>query len=451
MAGREMRKLIECVPNFSEGRDRRTVEAIRDAIASTPGARLLRWEMDPDHNRSVMTFVGTPEAVSSAAFAAIRKAAELIDLSAHAGEHPRIGAADVVPFVPLEGAVLDDCVALARELGAKVWERLGVPVYFYEAAARTPERRKLEDVRRGGFERPALKPDLGGPALHPTAGGCVIGARNFLIAFNVNLDTSDDTIARQIARRVRASSGGLPFVKAIGVSLASRNVAQVSLNLTDFEHTPPHVVFELVKREAHALGAAVVGSEIIGLVPKKAVEMAAEFYLAIENFSADLVLENHLSRSGGLSEFLDEIALPVSPKGGGSAAAAAGAMAAALGEKVRRLAKLEGDFESFRAFFSDAVERDAAAFQAYLQQGEAALEQAASVPLEVAEFGTRLSSELGMLERQAPAKFASDVQAALGLARVAVEAAIAAVRANLILMRDEQLREKLEERVRAIQ
>lgn len=287
-------QLVECVPNFSEGRDPQTVEAIRSAIAATPGVLLLRSERDTDHNRSVITFAGGPEAVLAGAFRGIELAVQLIDLTRHAGVHPRVGAADVVPFVPVDGVTLDDCVQLARTLGQRVWNQLGVPVYFYEAAALDPERVKLENVRRGGFERPRLQPDLGGPRLHPTAGACVIGARKFLIAFNVNLNTSDVEVARSIARNIRASSGGLPHVKAIGVVLESRQLAQVSMNLTDFERTPLHVAFERVKDEAAAMGVEIAGSEIIGLVPKKAIEMTAAAYLGVENFTSDLILENRL-------------------------------------------------------------------------------------------------------------------------------------------------------------
>lgn len=287
-------KLVECVPNFSEGRNAETVEAIRSAIAAIPGVVLLRSERDPDHNRSVMTFAGSPDAVIEAAFQAIRQAANSIDLTQHLGVHPRIGAADVVPFVPLDGMSLDECVRLALMLGDRVWNELRVPVYFYEAAARHPGRVNLENVRRGGFARPNLAPDLGGPRLHPTAGACVIGARQFLIAFNINLNTTDVTVAKSIARKIRASSGGLPFVKAIGVLLESRQMAQVSINLTDFERTGLHTVFQWVKREAEALGVPIAGSQIVGLVPKKALEMAAADALQVQGFSSDLVLENRL-------------------------------------------------------------------------------------------------------------------------------------------------------------
>ncbi|HMD49534.1 MAG TPA: glutamate formimidoyltransferase, partial [Bryobacteraceae bacterium] len=234
--------LIECVANFSEGRDAATVAAIERAIRSAAGVVVLRSEMDTDHNRSVITFVGPPDAVAAGALRAIETAVERIDLRKHAGVHPRMGAADVVPFIPFQGATLDDCVAIAHETGEEVWNRLRVPVYFYEAAAMSPDRRLLENCRRGGFENPRIAPDVGGPALHPSAGACIIGARKILIAFNVNLKTDDLQVARDIARKIRASSGGMPFVKALGLPLAKRGLVQVSMNLTDFEQTPLHRV-----------------------------------------------------------------------------------------------------------------------------------------------------------------------------------------------------------------
>ena len=291
-------KLIECVPNFSEGHDGATVGAIEEAIASSPGVLMLRTEMDPDHNRSVITFAGSPEAVMEGVLHGIAKAIERIDLRKHRGVHPRIGAADVVPFIPLEGTTLADCVQIARRTGLAVWERLGVPVYFYEAAARSPDRVPLENCRRGGFETPALAPDLGGPELHPTAGACVIGARNLLIAFNINLNTADIGIARAIARKIRASSGGLAFVKAMGVDLESRGLVQVSMNLTNFERTGLAQVYDAVRAEADRRGVSIAGIETVGLVPKKAIEMAAAQDARWKNLDQRLILENRLAEVG---------------------------------------------------------------------------------------------------------------------------------------------------------
>ena len=291
-------KLIECVPNFSEGHDQGTVAAIVEAIASARGVLMLRTEMDTDHNRSVITFAGPPEAVMEGALHGIAMAVERIDLRKHRGVHPRIGAADVVPFVPLEGATLADCVELAHRTGHAVWQRLGVPVYFYEAAAINPDRAPLENSRRGGFENPKLAPDLGGPGLHPTAGACVIGARNLLIAFNISLNTADVGIARAIARKIRASSGGIAFVKAMGVNLASRGIAQISMNLTNFEQTGLHEVYDSVRAEADRLGVSIAGTEVVGLVPRKAVEMAVAHDPWWKNFDRGLILENRLAEAG---------------------------------------------------------------------------------------------------------------------------------------------------------
>jgi len=291
-------QLIECVPNFSEGCDAGVVAAIGAAIASVPGARVLRSEMDPDHNRSVITFAAPLERAGEAAFAGIQTAAERIDLRRHSGVHPRMGAADVTPFVPLTGATLADCVDLARRTGERVWKELRVPVYFYEAAALSAQRGPLENVRRGGFEHPALDPDLGGPGLHPSAGACIIGARKLLIAFNVNLKSDDLGIARAIARKIRASSGGLAALKAIGVALASRNLVQVSMNLTDFERTPLDLVMRAVRTEAAAHCVEIAGVQYVGLVPRKAIEDAASRDAEWLRFDASLILENRLMSAG---------------------------------------------------------------------------------------------------------------------------------------------------------
>ncbi|HVX67313.1 MAG TPA: glutamate formimidoyltransferase, partial [Bryobacteraceae bacterium] len=348
------RRLIECVPNFSEGREAAKVEALAEAALSVAGVAVLDRELDADHNRSVLTLAGAPEAVLEAALRAVGKAVELIDLTRHSGVHPRIGAADVVPFVPVEGVTLEECVRLAERAGEEIWKRYQVPVYFYEAAARRPDRTNLENIRRGQFEllreeiatKPERAPDVGEARVHPTAGATVVGARKFLIAYNINLNTPDVDIAKHIAKAIRFSSGGFRYVKAMGVPLTSRNLAQVSMNLTDFEQTPVHRVFETVRTEAERYGASVVGSEIVGLIPKKALEMAAEHFLRCENFRPEVVLENRLeeavARGGGLGEFLDSLAAATPAPGGGSAAAAAGAMAASLGAMVWSLAKREG-------------------------------------------------------------------------------------------------------------
>jgi glutamate formiminotransferase len=293
--------IIECVPNFSEGRDAAVVARIAEAITSVPGTALLDQTSDWDHNRSVLTFAGPPDAIAEAAFRAIRRAVELIDLSCHSGVHPRIGAADVVPLVPVAGVTLEFCAQLAARLGERVWRELHVPVFLYEAAARRPERANLANVRRGLFEtlreevrhNPERLPDFGDAALHPTAGACVIGARKFLIAFNINLDTSDLEIARRIARKIRASSGGLPAVKALGLFLDSRGQAQVSTNLNDFEVTPLCAILEAVRAEAGHCGVRIASTELIGLIPRAALANTSDCDLGIRD---DHILENRLER-----------------------------------------------------------------------------------------------------------------------------------------------------------
>jgi glutamate formiminotransferase len=277
-------------------------------MSGVAGAWVLDRSSDADHNRSVITLAGNPEAVAEAVIRGAGKAAERIDMTRQKGVHPRIGATDVIPFVPLHGVSVEECVELARHVGRELWERFRIPVYFYEAAATRPERVNLEDVRKGQFEGlredalcdPDRSPDIGEPRLHPTAGATAIGVRKLLIAYNIYLNTSDVSIAKQIARTIRSSNDGLRHVKAIGVEMKTRGLAQVSINLTDFEQTPLHVVFETVKREAGCRGCAVVGSEIIGLVPRKAIELSADYDLQLENFSPAQVLENRLAAVAGI-------------------------------------------------------------------------------------------------------------------------------------------------------
>jgi glutamate formiminotransferase/formiminotetrahydrofolate cyclodeaminase len=466
------RTVIECVPNFSEGRDAAKVDAIINAIRSAPGIVILDRELDADHNRSVVTFAGPVESVGEAALRGVEKAIALIDLNHHTGVHPRIGAADVVPFVPVEGVTLEDCVKIAERVGQQLWERFHVPVYLYEAAARRPDRVNLENIRRGQFEglreevrtNPDRRPDFGHAELHPTAGATVVGARKFLIAYNINLNTPDVEIAKRIAQTIRFSSGGFPYVKAMGVPLSSRNLAQVSMNLTDFELTPVHQVFEAVRTEAERHGVAIAGSEIIGLIPKKAIEMTAEWYLRAENFHPNLVFENRMDEAaagrGGLEEFLDALAAPTPTPGGGSAAAAAGAMAAALAAMVAGIAKLP--FESGRDFFAEAVKRDAAAYEGVLaaykrpKEGRApfveeALHQAAQVPLEVAERAAELKVGIDTLRSSAPQKFSSDLETARSLAQAASAGALANVRTNLESIKDDSFRQTVLERLRKLE
>ena len=293
--------LIECIPNVSEGRRPAVIAAMADAIRGVSGARLLDVSSDASHNRSVLTLAGDPAAVEQAVLALFERAVAEIDLRTQRGEHPRLGAVDVVPFVPIEGATMADCVALAKKVGAEVAARFGVPVFLYEDASTNPARKNLEDIRRGEFEGLAAKlalpgwtPDFGPAAPHPSAGASVIGARMPLIAYNINLNTNRLDVAKKIAAAIRHSSGGYRFVKAMGVTLADRGIVQVSMNLTNFEKTPIFRVFETVKREAARYGVTILESEIVGLVPSAALNAAAEFYLQIEGFKADQVLENKL-------------------------------------------------------------------------------------------------------------------------------------------------------------
>ncbi|NIO70950.1 MAG: glutamate formimidoyltransferase [Anaerolineae bacterium] len=295
-----MKRIVECVPNFSEGRRREIIDEIVGALASVEGVRVLDVQSDADHNRSVVTIVGEPEAVEEAAFRGIQRAARLIDMDQHQGEHPRMGATDVVPFVPIAGVTMADCVEMARRLGERVGRELSIPVYLYEEAASRPERRNLADVRRGEYEGlkveietdPHRAPDFG-PARMGKAGATAIGARPPLVAFNVYLNTDDVAIAQAIARAVRHSSGGLRYVKALGLLVEGR--AQVSMNLTDYRQTPIYRVVEMIRREAARYGLTIASSEVVGLIPNEALVDAARFYLQLDGFSPDQILENRLA------------------------------------------------------------------------------------------------------------------------------------------------------------
>jgi len=294
-----MSGIVECVPNFSEGKDPGVIKLIADAITSVKGISLLGIDADSDHNRTVVTFVGDPQAILEASFRAVEKAAELIDIRKHSGVHPRIGATDVVPFVPLVGVTMDDCVELSRRLGRMVGEELGIPVFLYAESARLPGKRRLADIRRGGYEKlvkeigktPIKTPDYGPCKVHPTAGAVAVGARKILVAFNVYLDTKDVRVAREIAKSIRESDGGLPSVQALGLYLPEKGAVQVSMNLLDFERTSIHAVMERVKEEASRLGVEVLSSEIVGLVPLRAVVETVAFYLRAPGLKTHKILE----------------------------------------------------------------------------------------------------------------------------------------------------------------
>lgn len=297
-----MAKIIECVPNFSEGRNKEIIEAIVDEVRRIDGVKLLDYSPDADHNRTVVTIIGSPEGIEKAAFNLAAKASELIDMSIHTGGHPRMGATDVVPFIPVSDVTMDECIEIAKRVGKKIGEELNIPVYLYEDAASKPERRNLADIRKGQYEgffekinKPEWKPDYGPDKMNAKSGCTAVGARVPLVAFNVNLGTENLEIADSIAKKVRFIGGGLRFVKAMGVKLEDRGIVQVSMNLVNYEKTAVYRAYEMVKMEAQRYGVSVVGSEVIGLVPMKALIDAAEYYLQIENFSMDQILEKRVA------------------------------------------------------------------------------------------------------------------------------------------------------------
>jgi len=289
-----MQRLVECVPNFSEGRRPEAVQQIAEAIGAVETACILDKHVDPDHNRSVITFVATPEQIVAAAVAGVRRASELIDLRTHKGVHPRLGATDVLPFVPVRGVTIDDCVALAHQAGERIARELSIPVYYYERAALRADRVNLEDVRRNAPLQG--EPDEGPAEFHETAGAIVIGARPFLIAFNVVLHSDDVSVARQIARSIRARNGGLPFLKALGFRLETRNFVQVSMNLVNYEITGMGAAYDAIRREADALGIEIESAEIVGLVPRNALDRQAEFFGKLQNFTEAIILENQIEK-----------------------------------------------------------------------------------------------------------------------------------------------------------
>jgi glutamate formiminotransferase / formiminotetrahydrofolate cyclodeaminase len=494
-----MNSIVECVPNFSEGRDRRIVDQIIESILTVPGLCLMDVELDADHNRSVVTFVGEKEKVGEGALCAIGKAAELIDLTRHQGRHPRIGATDVVPFIPVRNVTLEECVEIARWVGNETALRFRIPIYLYEAAATRPERVQLENIRKGQFEglrqeielAPERCPDFGAPKIHPTAGATVVGARKYLIAYNINLNSPDVAIAKEIARTVRQSSGGLRHVKAMGVDLKSRGLAQVSMNLTDYEQTSIDRVFEEVKCQATRFGVDILGSEIVGLVPQAALDSAAEHYLQIENFRPEIIFENRLQSLMGqqqslcglsVTDFMDAVAQVKAVPGGGSVAALAGALAASLGEMVAgfslsrkelaefqtQLQELLVKFKAAHVSLQAAIQKDSDSFSGVesalkmpkasdeekkrrQEQMQHALHAASLVPLEVAERAAELLQCFRQLDPISNPNLKSDLQTGVHMAHAAICGALANVAVNLKSIKDEAFSNELQKRIDAVE
>ncbi|MBC7910547.1 MAG: glutamate formimidoyltransferase [Pyrinomonadaceae bacterium] len=479
-----MNRLVECVPNFSEGRKPEIIERLARAIESVPGAVVLGTHMDADHNRSVITFVAEAEVVVEAAVRVVALAAKLIDLRRHAGEHPRVGATDVLPFVPVRGVTMEDCIALAHEAGERIANELHIPVYFYERAARRSYRVNLEDVRRGGFEllREEIEmveermPDVGDARIHESAGACIVGARPFLVAYNINLRTDDLTIARRIARTVRGRDGGLRYLKALGFELSTRGLVQVSMNLVDYEKTPLSQVFEMVRREAARYGVSIAGSEIVGLVPQAALDSVAEYFLQIENFAPGLVLENRIEAAFAgkgetetIKDFVTEVASGAPVPGGGAAAAHAASLGAALGEMIAHLttgrekyAEVETEVRDalalltpLRARLAQAAGEDALSFErvmkarrlpqaseeerrARLSHLEESLKGAATVPLEVAGVAVQALELLETLAEIGNPNALSDAATGAQLSLAAVASARYNVLVNTAEIEDEE-------------
>ncbi len=465
-----MKPLVECVPNFSEGRRPEVVQAIVAEMVAVAGVHVLDVSSDVDHNRTVVTVVGPPVAVEEAVFRAIARAATLIDLEVHQGEHPRLGATDVVPFVPLRGVTMEECVALAHDLGRRVAEELGIPVYFYEQAALRPDRVPLENVRRGGYEllkqeigvNPDRAPDLG-PRVLGKAGATIIGARPFLIAFNVYLSTAHVGVARKIARAVRHSSGGFRYLKALGLSVAGQ--AQVSMNFTDFRRTPIHRVVETIRREAARYGVTITHTELVGMIPEQALIDAAQWYLQLERLQTDQILECRLSAmdEGVPLGFVDAVAAKEPTPGGGAVAALAGALAAALAAMIGRItvgrrryaavseamAALIVRAERLRAALAARVAEDTVAFDAVLtakrlprhtpeerevqrQALQTALLHAIEVPLRTARDAVAVLELVLEVAREGNVNAVADAGTAAWMAMAAVQGAILSARANAV-------------------
>ena len=480
-------QLIECIPNFSEARRPEVIDQIVAAIQSVGEVKLLDRSSDLDHNRTVLTFAGSPAGVEEAAFRAIQKAAELIDLDQHTGEHPRMGATDVVPFVPLSGVTMEECIVIAKRLGERVGKELNIPVYLYEAAATRPERTNLENVRRGQYEgikaeietNPDRKPDYG-PSKMPKAGATVIGARNPLIAFNIYLTTDDVSIAKKLAKAVRQSSGGFRYVKGLGLLVDGR--AQVSMNLTNFRETPVARVVEFIRREAERFGVGIHHSELVGLIPQEALVDAAVWYTQLDAFSPEQILESRLFSTPTAADqpatkpasFIEQLAAPTPTPGGGSAGAYAGAMGAALVAMVagvtmgkKKYADVEAEMqairvvaENLRAELTQAVDDDAASFEVLMAKfkmpkesdeqksaRDAAITQAtlnaAHIPLHVSEHAVKVMELALKCAKHGLQSAISDAASGFAMARASLTAAAYNVRINLNSLADKSLGDRM--------
>jgi glutamate formiminotransferase/glutamate formiminotransferase/formiminotetrahydrofolate cyclodeaminase len=475
-----MDQIVECVPNFSEGRNPATIQALIDAVTSTEGVVLLDHSMDMDHHRAVLTFCGTPAAIVEAAFRAIRIATDLIDLRTHVGVHPRIGATDVVPFIPIRGTTMQDCIQLAKRLGERVGREIEIPVFLYESAAAHPDHAPLEAVRRGGLKGLAFRmasdpdwtPDFGPPRLHQSAGAIAIGARPPLIPYNVNLRSSDVDAARSIARSIRHSSGGLPHLKAIGVELASRGLVQVAMNLTDYQVTPIHTALEAVKAEAAKHGIEVAGSELIGLVPQAALDQAAAALLHLNGFDASHILETRIAEAmlrrdeaeQSLSTFLSSVAEAKPTPAGGSVAALVGALAASLGVMGARLSRrsdAEQSLLSLSRRLHQLVQEDAAVYAGLAEAYKIpqhlpdrpkaismALNTATEVPLEIAELACEVGKSIHATLPSAKLAVHSDLIVGMTMAVAAAQSALHTVGVNIKAQSNQELVDSLLPRLR---
>lgn len=480
-----MQKIIECIPNFSEGRDKKKINKILKAITDVPGILLLDVESDIAHNRTVITFVGGPKAVVEAAFQAAKTAAQIIDLNRHKGEHPRMGATDVIPLVPISGITTEECIRLAQKLGEKIGNELKIPVYLYEKAAARPENKNLANIRKGEYEglkkeigkNPLRNPDFG-PKKLGKAGATAIGARELLVAYNINLNTKNIEIAKAIAKKIREKNGGFKSVKALGFELKDRGITQVSMNLTNYKITPPHTVFDAIKKEAKAKNTKIIESEVIGLIPQEALIEAAKHYLKIREFKNEQVLENILKENfplAGLTiqEFLEEISSSSPTPGGGSVSALTGALAASLILMVANLTiankkylsahkimqKIIPEVEKIKNLLVELIQKDAEAYQKVVasykkkqnSEIQKSLKSAALVPLKIGETVKKLLPPLKIVKEKGNKNAASDCGTAHHLIKASLASAILNVEINLKLITDKKFTSSIKQKLKKLQ